>query len=41
MTRISAVIVTYNRADRLRRTLNRSLAEPFDQVFVVASAAPT
>ena len=39
MTRISAVIVTYNRADRLRRTLNRSLAEPFDQVFVVNNAS--
>ena len=39
MTHLAAVIVTYNRADRLRWTLDRSLAEPFDQVFVVNNAS--
>ena len=39
MTRIAAVIVTYNRADRLRWTLDRTFEEPFDQVFVVNNAS--
>ena len=39
MTRIAAVIVTYNRADRLQWTLDRTFAEPFDQVFVVNNAS--
>lgn len=39
MTRIAAVIVTYNRADRLRWTLDRTFAESFDQVFVVNNAS--
>lgn len=37
--RVGAVIVTWNRADQLALTLDRTLAEPFDVVWVVDNAS--
>ncbi|MCZ4262914.1 glycosyltransferase [Limimaricola sp. G21655-S1] len=39
MTRIAAVVVTYNRLNALKETLSRLLAEPLDHVIVVENGS--
>ncbi|EYD70558.1 glycosyltransferase [Limimaricola hongkongensis] len=39
MTRIAAVVVTYNRLPALQETLNRLLSEPLDHVIVVENGS--
>lgn len=39
LTRVAAVIVTYNRLEKLRRMLHNTLAQPFFKIIVVNNAS--